>query len=310
MAAEALGAKYGQIGGTWIYPMKDEKTGDDLVSIGFVVDLDYADATRRPTTCCSSSRRTRWSARSSRAASASPGAPRRCPGGGYWSMPKLVDARRAARRRRGGHGRHGRAQGRPPRDQVGHPGRRGDLRAAQARATDFSAYEEAVEESLDRQGALRGPQHAPALPEGLLQGGAARQRDDRHQGQASPAGAGRTPRRREADVHRRHARTAIPSPTASTRSTSSRASSSRATRPATTRRTTSACRRTSRARWPRRGAGCARPASTRSPTTRRENGDVDVIVNYTNCVQCGAITAKGGRLTTPEGGDGPLYQIT
>jgi electron-transferring-flavoprotein dehydrogenase len=35
---------------------------------------------------------------------------------------------------------------------------------------------------------------------------------------------------------------------------------------------------------------------------------VDVIVNYTNCVQCGAITAKGGRLTTAEGGDGPLYQ--
>jgi electron-transferring-flavoprotein dehydrogenase len=39
-------------------------------------------------------------------------------------------------------------------------------------------------------------------------------------------------------------------------------------------------------------------------------GDVDVIVNYTNCVQCGAITAKGGRLTPPEGGDGPLYQLT
>ena len=58
------------------------------------------------------------------------------------------------------------------------------------------------------------------------------------------------------------------------------------------------------------GAGCARPASTRSPTTRPSSGDVDVIVNYTNCVQCGAITAKGGRLTTPEGGDGPLYQNT
>ena len=25
--------------------MKDEKTGDDLVSIGFVIDLEYADAT-------------------------------------------------------------------------------------------------------------------------------------------------------------------------------------------------------------------------------------------------------------------------
>jgi electron-transferring-flavoprotein dehydrogenase len=46
------------------------------------------------------------------------------------------------------------------------------------------------------------------------------------------------------------------------------------------------------------------------PDDAPEEGDVDVIVNYTNCVQCGAITAKGGRLTTPEGGDGPLYQIT
>src|SRR6185312_1489241 len=40
-----VAAKYGQLGGTWIYPMKDEKTGDDLVSIGFVVDLNYRDAT-------------------------------------------------------------------------------------------------------------------------------------------------------------------------------------------------------------------------------------------------------------------------
>ena len=46
------------------------------------------------------------------------------------------------------------------------------------------------------------------------------------------------------------------------------------------------------------------------PDDAPETGDVDVIVNYTNCVQCGAITAKGGRLTTPEGGDGPLYQVT
>jgi electron-transferring-flavoprotein dehydrogenase len=37
---------------------------------------------------------------------------------------------------------------------------------------------------------------------------------------------------------------------------------------------------------------------------------VDLIVNPSNCVQCGAITAKGGRLTPPEGGDGPVYQIT
>jgi electron-transferring-flavoprotein dehydrogenase len=36
-------------------------------------------------------------------------------------------------------------------------------------------------------------------------------------------------------------------------------------------------------------------------------GTVEVHVTASNCVQCGAITAKGGRLTPPEGGDGPLY---
>jgi electron-transferring-flavoprotein dehydrogenase len=35
---------------------------------------------------------------------------------------------------------------------------------------------------------------------------------------------------------------------------------------------------------------------------------VEVEVNPSNCVQCGAITAKGGRLTPPEGGSGPEYQ--
>src|SRR5207244_8563617 len=40
-----ISTRYHQIGGSWIYPMKDEKTGEDLVSIGFVIGLDYADAT-------------------------------------------------------------------------------------------------------------------------------------------------------------------------------------------------------------------------------------------------------------------------
>ncbi len=40
------------------------------------------------------------------------------------------------------------------------------------------------------------------------------------------------------------------------------------------------------------------------------NGNVTVRVNASNCVQCGAITAKGGRLTPPEGGSGPEYTIT
>ena len=46
------------------------------------------------------------------------------------------------------------------------------------------------------------------------------------------------------------------------------------------------------------------------PEDAPEEGMIDLIVNPSNCVQCGAITAKGGRLTPPEGGDGPVYQIT
>ncbi len=48
------------------------------------------------------------------------------------------------------------------------------------------------------------------------------------------------------------------------------------------------------------------------PDEELESGaeTVDVHVTPSNCVQCGAITAKGGRFTLPEGGDGPLYQET
>src|SRR4051794_23776788 len=85
-----LSSKYGQIGGTWLYPMKDEKTGDDLVSIGFVVELDYADATTSAhdllqqfkthalvRNILEGGERVGWGAKA-------------LPGGGYWSMPKLT----------------------------------------------------------------------------------------------------------------------------------------------------------------------------------------------------------------------------
>jgi electron-transferring-flavoprotein dehydrogenase len=39
-------------------------------------------------------------------------------------------------------------------------------------------------------------------------------------------------------------------------------------------------------------------------------GTVRVALAPSNCVQCGAITAKGGRLTPPEGGSGPEYTLT
>ena len=84
-----IAPKYDQVGGTWIYPMKNEKTGEDMVSIGFVVELEYADATTSAHDLLQAFKthplvrgileggeRVAWGAKA-------------LPGGGYWSMPKL-----------------------------------------------------------------------------------------------------------------------------------------------------------------------------------------------------------------------------
>ena len=51
------------------------------------------------------------------------------------------------------------------------------------------------------------------------------------------------------------------------------------------------------------------PAAVYAIAEGSDSGDGTVAVETTpsNCVQCGAITAKGGRLTPPEGGSGPEY---
>ena len=85
--------------------MKDEKTGDDLVSIGFVLDLDYADATTSAhdllqqfkthplvREILEGGERVGWGAKA-------------LPAGGYWAMPKLSMPGRGARRRRRRDGR-------------------------------------------------------------------------------------------------------------------------------------------------------------------------------------------------------------
>lgn len=40
-----------------------------------------------------------------------------------------------------------------------------------------------------------------------------------------------------------------------------------------------------------------------------DDSKTEIRINPSNCVQCGAITAKGGRLTLPEGGSGPEYTV-
>jgi electron-transferring-flavoprotein dehydrogenase len=52
------------------------------------------------------------------------------------------------------------------------------------------------------------------------------------------------------------------------------------------------------------------PAQVYEAGAAGEDGLVDLELSPSNCVQCGAITAKGGRLTPPEGGSGPEYTVT
>ena len=52
------------------------------------------------------------------------------------------------------------------------------------------------------------------------------------------------------------------------------------------------------------------PAQVYAIGAEGDDGLVTVEMSPSNCVQCGAITAKGGRLTPPEGGSGPEYTLT
>jgi electron-transferring-flavoprotein dehydrogenase len=303
-----VAAKYGQLGGTWLYPMKDEKTGEDLVSIGFVVDLNYRDATTSAHDLLQTFKthplvrgilaggeRVAWGAKA-------------LPGGGYWSMPKLSMPGAVLVGDAGGMVDTAALKG------VHHSIRSGML-AAEAiyrnikTGQSLESYEEAVEQSTigtelyqvrnTRQAFQKGFLVGSLLagPSIMSKGRVPPGRQEWHRDDAEPMFIGDTKKR-------------YPKPDG--KYTFDKLSSVFITGNATRDDAPNHIR--VQKHVPREIAETWRwmcPAGVYEiPDDAPEHGDVDVIVNYTNCVQCGAITAKGGRLTTPEGGDGPLYQIT
>lgn len=304
-----ISAKYGQIGGTWIYPMKDAKTGDDLVSIGVVVDLDYKDATTsvhdllqlfklHPLVkgILEGGERIGWGAKA-------------LPGGGWWSMPKPVMP---------GAVLVGDAAGLV--DTVALKGVHHCINSGKIAAeviyeslkngsTDFSAYQERLERSITGQELYQVRNTRQPFQKGLIKGGPLVGLMTLTKGKF-PGGRWRWHRNDEVpmfigDTHKRY-------PQPDGKYTFDKLSSVYVSGNATRDDAPNHIR--VRKRVPREIAETWRwmcPAGVYEiPEDAPEKGDVDVIVNYTNCVQCGAITAKGGRLTTPEGGDGPLYQLT
>jgi electron-transferring-flavoprotein dehydrogenase len=303
-----ISSKYGQIGGTWIYPMKDEKSGDDLVSIGFVIDLEYADATTsahdllQQFKChplvrgiLEGGERVAWGAKA-------------LPGGGYWSMPKLSMPGAVLVGDAGGMVDTVALKG------VHHCIKSGKLAAEAIYASirngeSLEAYEQAVEDS--------------AIGQELYQVRNARQPFQRGFIRGAPlvnmaiATKGRVPRGRLA-WHRNDQQdlfvgdTSKRYPKADNKYIFDKLSSVYISGNATRDDAPNHIRLHKRVpREIAEGWCWMCPAGVYEiADDAPQSGPVDVTVNYTNCVQCGAITAKGGRLTPPEGGDGPLYTIT
>src|ERR1700722_19272550 len=303
----SLKAKYGQIGGTWLYPMKDETTGDDLVSIGFVIDLEYRDATTSAhdllqlfkthplvREILEGGERVAWSAKA-------------LPGGGYWSMPKLSMPGAVIVGDAGGMVDTVALKG------VHHCIQSGKLAGEAIYANlkegrPLERYEAMIDNSQTGRELWEVRNPRQPFQKEMLRGGPKVNIGLITKGLLP---AGRLPWHRNDEQEMFIGDTASRYPKPDGKYIFDKLSSVYISGNATRDDAPNHIR--VQAHVPREIAETWKwmcPAGVYEiPEDAPDKGEVDVIVNYTNCVQCGAITAKGGRLTTPEGGDGPLYQI-
>jgi len=298
------GAKWHEFGGSWIYPM-----GSDRVSIGFVVGLDYTDATvsahdllqlfktsKLVRGILEGGKRVGWGAKA-------------IPEGGYWAMPKPSAP---------GVVLCGDSAG-----MVNVPILKGihyaihagilaaDTIVAQLKAgsTNFSAYDQRVQESVIGRELFRSRNMKQPFAKGFFVGGAITNAMVISGGRF-PGGRWENHRDADSPMAADGMRDSYPKPDG--KYTFDKLSSVYVSGNATRDDAPNHIR--VRKNVPRVIAETWQwmcPAGVYEiPEDAPESGPVDVTVNYTNCVQCGAITAKGGRLTPPEGGDGPLYTVT
>jgi electron-transferring-flavoprotein dehydrogenase len=298
------GARHHEFGGSWIYPM-----GSERVSIGFVVGLDYTDATvsghdllqqfktsRLVRRILEGGKRVAWGAKA-------------IPEGGYWAMPKLTAPGLVLCGDSGG------MVNVPLLKGIHYAIHSGILAAEQifsslkTGSSDLSGYEQAVEASVIGQDLYRSRNMKQPFAKGFFVGGAITNAMVVTKGRI-PGGKWSNHADAESPVEVGAKKDGYPRPDG--KYTFDKLSSVYITGNATRDDAPNHIR--VQRRVPRALAETWRwmcPAGVYEiPEDAPEEGHVDVIVNYTNCVQCGAITAKGGRLTTPEGGDGPLYQVT
>ncbi len=301
-------ARFREFGGSWMYPM--EREGEPhRVSIGFVAGLDYADARlsvhdllqefkTHPVVreVLAGGKRVAWGAKA-------------IPEGGFWAIPKLhapgmVIAGDAA------------GMVNVPKLKGVHYAILGGMLAAEtivrqlkAGSTDFSLYESRVYDSAIGHDLYESRNMKQPFERGLVVGGAITNLMVATKGRFPP---GKWRNHRDADARLlrtdRHERYPKPDGKLTFDKLSSVYLTGNETRDDAPNhiRVERRVDRTVAEAW----AWMCPAGVYEIPEDAPASGPVDVLVHATNCVQCGAITAKGGRLTPPEGGDGPVYRQT
>jgi electron-transferring-flavoprotein dehydrogenase len=305
-------AKYKEFGGSWIYPMN--RDGDPhRVSIGFVAGLDYADArlsvhdvlqefklhplVRK---ILGEGKRVAWGAKA-------------IPEGGYWAIPRLHAPGMVICGDAGGMVNVPKLKGIHLAIRSGMLAAETIHRQLKAGSHDFSAYETAVHDSEIGTDLYESRNMKQPFGRGLIVGGAISNAMVITKGRLP---GGHWPTHRDADqpllLTDRDKRYPKPDGKYTFDKLSGVYLTGNATRddaPSHIRIQERVPRELAEA-WAWMCPAGVYELPEDAGGRESEDEHVDLIVNPSNCVQCGAITAKGGRLTPPEGGDGPVYQVT
>jgi electron-transferring-flavoprotein dehydrogenase len=312
------GEKYREAGGSFIYPM-----GEDKVAIGFVIGLDYRDATVSPhdllqqfkthpmvKKILEGGKRVAWGAKT-------------LPSGGYWALPKqfwapgMVIAGDSA------------GMVNVPKLKGVHLAMHAGMYAAEAiferlkaggDMSDLSTYQESIESSFIEKDLYRSRNMRQALSHGLVKGGIMANVMEISGGRLL---GGHHHTHDDADVDVFVGKRKYPKPDG--KLTFDKLGSVFATGNASRDDAPNHIRIQKNVpfeialMWQNMCPAQVYELPEEVQEKLAEgNGAIDelkgtlveVQLAPSNCVQCGAITAKGGRLTPPEGGDGPNYQVT
>ena len=311
--------KYREFGGSWIYPM-----GEDKISIGFVTGLDYRDATfsvhdvlqefkthKFVRKMLEGGKRVGWGAKT-------------IPSGGYWAMPEQLWA-------------PGLAIAGDSASMVNVPVLKGvhyamhagiyaaeaiydQLKKGEEVVTDLSAYDARVRGSAIDKEIYRSRNMRQVFSKGFFAGGAMANLMEITGGRF-PSGHFHTENDAEVDVFIGDRSKRYPKPDGELTfdKLSSVFLSGNATRDDAPNhiRIQEQVPLEVALMWQNMCPAAVYQVPDEVLERAEENGGlagmegetVDVQVTPSNCIQCGAITAKGGRLTPPEGGDGPNYQL-